>query len=172
MTETKAIATIPKGDELRALLTRCDAKRPKAEDLAMLRRVLALPDMWREFDLAHSAAMIAIDNIEATAFSREAMCANYDGKRRELALPTDGPLERSLVDHVALCWMRLQATEQVYSGRMAQSLTLPQADYWDRHLAAAQRRYLRAVETLAKVRRLRLPALQVNIGEKQVNVAQ
>ena len=41
----------------------------------------------------------------------------------------------------------------------------------DRKLSAAQRRYLRACETLARVRKLRLPTLQVNIGEKQVNVA-
>jgi len=171
MTETKAIATIPTGDELRALLKRCDGKRPKAEDLAVLRQVLALPDMWRAYDLADQAAERVIGTMEGSAFVKEAMRANYDGKRRELSLPTDGPLERSLVEHVALCWMRLQVEEQYYTRKGTISRTVAQGDYDDRHLAAAQRRYLRAVETLARVRRLRLPALQVNIAEKQVNVA-
>ena len=71
----------------------------------------------------------------------------------------------------ALCWLRLQLIEQQYSGVQAGNMTLPQGDYWERRLSAAQRRYLRAVETLARVRRLRVPALQVNIGEKQVNIA-
>ena len=44
--------------------------------------------------------------------------------------------------------------------------------YWDRRLNSAQQRYLRAVETLARVRRLAMVTpLQVNIGGQQVNVA-
>jgi len=52
---------------------------------------------------------------------------------------------------------------------------LEEADYWDRYLTTAQNRFLRAVEALARVRRLarNTPALQINIageGGKQVNV--
>jgi hypothetical protein len=47
---------------------------------------------------------------------------------------------------------------------------------WERVLASKEARYLRAIETLARVRRLlRLPAVQVNIaaeGSQQVNVQQ
>ena len=35
----------------------------------------------------------------------------------------------------------------------------------------AERRYLRAIKALAEVRRIQLPAVRVNIREKQVNVA-
>jgi hypothetical protein len=35
----------------------------------------------------------------------------------------------------------------------------------------AHRRYLSAIKTLATVRKLALPVLQVNIAKKQVNVA-
>ena len=35
----------------------------------------------------------------------------------------------------------------------------------------AERRYLRAIKALVEVRRLQLPAVQVNIGDKQINVA-
>jgi hypothetical protein len=37
-------------------------------------------------------------------------------------------------------------------------------------LSATQRRYLRAIESLARVRKLHI-TLQINIGEKQVNIA-
>ena len=40
-----------------------------------------------------------------------------------------------------------------------------------KRLDRAQRRYLAASKTLAQMRKLRVPAVQVNIGEKQVNVA-
>ncbi len=44
--------------------------------------------------------------------------------------------------------------------------------YWDRRVSGAQARYLRAMEALARVRRLAMPQpLQVNIGGQQVNVA-
>jgi hypothetical protein len=44
--------------------------------------------------------------------------------------------------------------------------------YWDRRLNSAQQRHLRAIESLARVRRLsNATPLQVNIGGQQVNVA-
>jgi hypothetical protein len=51
-------------------------------------------------------------------------------------------------------------------------MTLRQADYHRRRIDAAHSRFLSAVKTLATVRKLALPALQVNIGANQVNVAQ
>ena len=49
-------------------------------------------------------------------------------------------------------------------------------DFWERRLSLAERRHLRACETLARVRKLLMngPVLQVNIasqGGQQVNVA-
>lgn len=43
-------------------------------------------------------------------------------------------------------------------------------EFWQKSLATAQRSYLAACETLAKVRKMKIPAAQVNIGDKQVNV--
>ena len=40
--------------------------------------------------------------------------------------------------------------------------------YWDKRFSPAQRRYLRAIENLARVRRTALPVLHVNIAEKQI----
>jgi hypothetical protein len=55
---------------------------------------------------------------------------------------------------------------------MAGSLSLEQGTYWEKRLSSVQRRYLRACETLARVRKLAQAApLQVNIGAQQVNVA-
>ncbi len=64
------------------------------------------------------------------------------------------------------------STQYHYQAHLRETLTTKHRDYWDRHLNAAQRRYLRAIETLARVRKLsgRGP-IQINIAEQQVNVA-
>ena len=46
--------------------------------------------------------------------------------------------------------------------------------YWEKRLSAVQGRYLRALTTLARIRKMGLPAMQVNIateGGQQVNIA-
>jgi hypothetical protein len=50
------------------------------------------------------------------------------------------------------------------------SLTIKQNDYHQRRMDAAHRRYLSALRTLAVVRKLAVPVLQVNIARKQVNI--
>jgi hypothetical protein len=88
--------------------------------------------------------------------------------RREVAGADPTPLEHLLADRVALCWLALHDAEI----RFAQSrdLTIKQADFWQKRIDCAHRRYLSAIKTLATVRKLALPALQVNIARKQVNV--
>jgi hypothetical protein len=59
---------------------------------------------------------------------------------------------------------------------MKQSITLTVGAYWDKRLSMAQKRFMRACESLARVRRLsrRIP-LQVNIaakGAQQINMVE
>jgi hypothetical protein len=80
-------------------------------------------------------------------------------------------LERLLIDHVALCWLTYCRAQELHSRNFNKSSTIKQAEHREKMVSAAQRRYLRAVESLAKIRKLKLPAIQVNIGEKQINFA-
>jgi hypothetical protein len=50
-------------------------------------------------------------------------------------------------------------------------MSLRQANCYQRRIDAAHARFLSAVKTLATIRKLALPALQVNIGKNQVNLA-
>jgi hypothetical protein len=63
----------------------------------------------------------------------------------------------------------------VYGQHTSESFTLRDMEQWERVLASKEARFFRAIEELARVRRLlKLPALQVNIaaaGGQQVNVA-
>jgi hypothetical protein len=80
-------------------------------------------------------------------------------------------MEKLLIENIVICWLRLQHYEQQVAFRMKGSYSLPALEFWERRLSMAQRRYTAACETLAKIRKMKIPAVQFNIGEKQVNVA-
>jgi hypothetical protein len=126
------------------------------------------PELWR----AKSITAAVADTIAQRGFSDMTSATmaleTYKGKVRALSRPTDTELERSLVEHVALCLLRLQVIELAFPQRGNLALL----DFWNKNLAAAQRRFLNACTTLARVRRLALPVVQVNIGDKQMNIAQ
>ncbi len=79
-------------------------------------------------------------------------------------------LEQLLIQQVAIAWLRHSYIEYQYQQIQTESMTLTKAMYWERKLSQSQRRFLRACESLAKLRKMDVK-LQVNIAEKQVNVA-
>jgi hypothetical protein len=67
--------------------------------------------------------------------------------------------------------LHLHYAEDIYVQSM-HDLTITQATYHQRRLSLAQSCYLSAIRTLAQVRRLQVPAVQINVAEQQLNVAQ
>ena len=139
--------------------------------LSALREVFdEYPGLWEECgNLALQAeralvAMVAGEN-EVT---QEAMSRKLAAMREELAGSEPTPLER-----LVACWFQVQYADASYVRRIGDGgLSLEQGDYYQRRQDRAHRRYLPAIRTLAQVRRLLTPAVQVNIGARQVNVAQ
>jgi len=90
--------------------------------------------------------------------------------RDELAGPNPSPLERMLAERVVLCFYQVEILSAHLMEMQRESIS--GAEPLSRQLDGAHRRHLSAVRTLAEVRRLQLPSVQVNIGEKQVNIGQ
>lgn len=90
----------------------------------------------------------------------------------ELAGPDPSPVERSLAHTAALCWFALRLHEAQYSGASTSgdNITIKQADWHQRRIDGAHRRYLATLKTLASVRKLALPAVQINLARNQLNV--
>jgi len=158
-------------DDTNALLRLADRGDGDAT-AALLARCAADPALWREFgDVARQVRQqlvgrIAGDNrVVAMAVWREA------GRlRRDWAGDEAPPLERALAERIAACWLHLHLVEGQYQQAVA-GLTWAQDEWHRKRVEQAERRYLRAIAALARVRHLRLPAVQVNIGARQVNVA-
>ena len=152
-----------------ALMRRADAGDPKA--LASLRTVLDSPEGREVWGTAGDLAVQAEASLIRAVAGKNAIVIESAERRlaefrRELAGPTPTPLERLLVARIAACWLHLGYAETIYVQNMA-GLTIPQADFHQRRIDHAHRRYLSAIKALAQVRRLISPIVQVNVGERQ-----
>jgi hypothetical protein len=100
---------------------------------------------------------------------REAIMKKGELLRNEIAGPNPSPIELLLVERVVACWTHMNYLETIYAEN--EKLKLEQGIYRQKVLDRVHGRYLSAIKALADVRRLALPALQVNIAKRQVNVA-
>ena len=87
----------------------------------------------------------------------------------ELAGPDPSPVERALADVAATSWfaLRLHESHYIAAVRSEDGMTLAQSEHAQRRIDRAHRRFLSTIKTLATVRRLALPAVQVNIANRQ-----
>jgi hypothetical protein len=102
--------------------------------------------------------------------AQEAIVRAIESVRSELAGPDPTPMERLLAERAALCWWLVNWYEN--SVQDCDRMTIAQANYHQAKIGRAHSRFLSAVKTLAQVRKLALPALQLNIARNQVNVSE
>ena len=159
------------------LVQEVDRANPAPAHIQALRRMLdAHPELWRVAgDLAQAAARSLVDKLDAGPLIAESLKRGWLAMQAELGYPAASPLERLLIEEVALRWLHLRLIDLEYVAATGRSILLPSAEHWERRTSAAQRRYLGACETLARIRKLAsaTPALQVNIaagGGQQVNL--
>jgi hypothetical protein len=103
--------------------------------------------------------------------AKEAVLKRIDQVRAELEGPNPTPIERLLAERASLCWQIANWYESSFIN--TEGMSIGQADYHQRRIDKAHRRFLSAVETLARVRKLALPSLMLNIARnQQVNVGE
>lgn len=117
---------------------------------------------------AHAEAVWFRRYAGSNLLTREALNLKAEHLKRELLGAQSSPLERLLVDRVVICWLQVSFHDGIEAGSVDRSLR--QAEFDMKRQESMHRRYLRAIRTLAEVRRLERPALQVNIAENQVNL--
>lgn len=91
--------------------------------------------------------------------------------RAGLEGPRPTAVEGLIIARILLSWLHLQDVERLIAGDPEAPPAI--ADWYDRRRDRAERGHLRALKALADVRRLKLPAVQVNIanaGGRQVNM--
>ena len=161
----------PDTGRLKELLHRAEEGDRTA--LAELRPLVdARPGLWdRAGDVAGFARRAWADLIGTTnQFVVEAVEHEAEELRQHLLGDAPTPLERLLVERVVLCWIQVHYLEAIYARQLGQSGGISRAADLghQRRQDRAHRRYLSAIRTLAQVRRLLVPAVQVNIAKQQI----
>jgi hypothetical protein len=126
----------------------------------------AIPRFWPAANLLQANAERSLLDVmipKDQLFSRKTIERQLAQMRRDLAGPEPTALELLLVDRIVLCWLDTMHADTLLAQRHNSGMTFAQADYYGRRAERAQRQYLRAIKTLATVRRLR-PSVQVNVA--------
>jgi len=134
----------------------------------------AQPEAWKSvWDLnAKVQDQLTRNLVGVTTWQKEAMNAGVEHLRKELGHEKAPMLEKLLIEQIMLCWMHYHHTHLRYNQAVMESGSEKQGEYHERRLNAAQRRYLRAIDHLARIRKMSgRPPLQINIAQQQVNVA-
>lgn len=124
------------------------------EQLRLLRQLLAThPTAWNlSRDLTASSLRILLTYLtgnDEKLMSR--ILGGLDGLRASLEYESSHPLERLLIDQVALCWLSYEVTKTLAMFLAYRADTEP---YWEQRLARVEKRYQRAIESLARTRKL------------------
>lgn len=163
------------GDRLLDLVSRTlKAKKPKKEDLREIKNFLiGRPEFCKAiFSIVDSVQteiikhMMGDQRVTQMAIEEYILCIRDDMGYHEAPI-----MEKLLIENIVTAWLRVQHCESQLAFRMTGSQSISVMEFWERHLSTAQKRYLAACESLAKIRKMAVPALQLNIGDKQINVA-
>lgn len=173
--ETKA----PLG-EITQLQARMDQQRePDPKDVARFRQLAVdHPSLWPHVERVSQGMREHIVHLITDGRVRALMLSELDLLKKHLGYDAASGLEKLLIEHILTARTRLYWMEQGFTKNVCEGLhALTQGGWWDNLLTAAHNRFLRAVETLARVRRLAKynSMLQFNIasdGGRQLIVSE
>ena len=151
--------------------------KPDPEDLrkaeAMIRRS---PHLWEiGMGIAGSTLYAFIGKITGNKSQQLIFEAEAMSKKERLGYNSSNQIERLIIDQIICCWVGLRYVENnVFTKITEDGVSFSTFNFWQENLSRYQNRYLRAIETLARVRKLsKGVAYQFNIatdGGQQVNV--
>jgi hypothetical protein len=103
----------------------------------------------------------------------EAIQIKCDALRRDLGYDASSALERMLIDRLVACWLHVNYAEHCRSRQWQDGSSFTAVGFYDEAVSRANADFLRAAQSLARVRKLLQPTVaQINIaaaGGQQVN---
>jgi hypothetical protein len=159
------------------LFAKIDGENPDLKDLWEAEKIACSnPSIW-QVGLGYSGSILEqfIDKLNPSKGQQLILKTEIMSIKNNLGYNTSNESERLIIDQILLCWAGMNYAE----ARMHNLLTggdylIRTGEYWQDNLTRYQNRYLKAIEMLARVRRLnKNMILQVNIasdGGQQVNV--
>lgn len=131
----------------------CAKHNPSPEARAFVNDMLVRDEAAGERrDLAADAVELALEKFWLGYYTKASVQRQAERLKQELGHAEASPAERVLIEHAVVCHVRLGMTEHLYSRNASGRIDV--ADHWERRLTLAQKRFARAMTTLAQVRGL------------------
>lgn len=146
-------------EELTFLMKRTDKESPRTEDLQSLRNFFD-GDPQIALQIGNTSRTVFNEILQTavgkSAFTREATERYIKNMKTELGYfsPTITFVEKMLIDEIIMRWLRLQLMENSHFNSTTGQHSMREGEYCEKRLHLTQKRYLQALETLAKVRKL------------------
>jgi hypothetical protein len=141
----------PKKD-FAAILSATNKKNPKSEDIEDLRELMREDsNIWKIYgDWAkQSESTILSEYFESSGFLLETVKKKLANMRDELGWEDASEIEKLLIRQICLTWLRLYFVERQHHQATFGSHSLTSGIYWEKRLSMAQKRHLKAIESLA-----------------------
>lgn len=117
------------------------------------RQLGSSPDEWRHYgDLTAQATDYALEKFWLGYATKESVKVGAQLLKTELGFDEASPIERLLIEQAVLCHIRLGVVEHLYSRVLRGSYSISLGAHWEMRLTLCQRRYMKAITTLQKVR--------------------
>lgn len=159
--------------ELHAIIKATNKEHPAKAEIERLQTYLEQhpEDIEKLGNLANHVETQVLESAFSSALTKKAAYMHMANMRVEMNYDQSSGIEKGLIDNIVLCWLRLHICEFQYE-QYTKNASLARALFWEKALSAAQKRFLRSVETLARVRKLMQPAanpLTMMLVKQQMN---
>lgn len=153
------------------LIKRVNKEKPAPADIEALRQILGkFPHIAKMYgDLSQIAFSQIAESLGERVF-REAVRQHGQNMVEEFEYDRASPMEKLVIQQIVLTWLGYHEAEIRWQMVSQKGATIQQGEYWQRRISMAQSRYLRAIETLARVKKLQEkkpnPALNILLRQQ------
>ena len=144
-----------KPETIKDLIALTDKENPKREDLDRMRKILDEDSsLVRVNETSRRALDAVIESHTTSALMKELYQRQIKEKRESFNYESENVMVQMLINQVILCNIRLNVYEMFHAKKLGENNSIASGLYWDRLLSTYQRRFQRACESLAKVKKL------------------
>jgi hypothetical protein len=137
------------------ILKKVNVVSPSEEDKVAFHRLLEQkPNLMKGNEGLHKLVIDQLMVIHGFTFVRSyLMNEELAAMRDDLGFQTATQIEKLLIEQICINYMRLNLLENHHNIKTTEKHFTEDGLYWEKRLDTAHRRYMRSVETLAKVRK-------------------
>jgi hypothetical protein len=155
-------------------MTQLSSEGDERASQALIEACQTMPELWGYLSTLSTLAERSWVDLLASAgpgreIVRRTIEKEIERKRSQVAGEEPSPLERLLAERVALCWVAASYVDAEYARKLKSGMSFREGEYLARRCEQTNRQLLKAIESLARVRRLLTPT-QINIGQHQINL--